>query len=59
LASASARSWDRGVGLLAIGSCPWAESVAASTNAAVKKETTLIRKLHSQMQFKTMAVAQT
>ena len=44
------------MGVLAAGVCPKAENAVASTSAAVK-ETMLIRKLQSQMQFKAFAEA--
>jgi hypothetical protein len=42
------------VGGLATGVCPKAENAVASASVAVK-ETTFIRKLQSQVQFKTFA----
>ena len=41
--------------MLSSGVCPKAEKVVVSTTVAVNKETTFIRKLHSQMQFKAFA----
>jgi hypothetical protein len=41
-APASAKSWDKGMGVLTTGVCPKAEKAVASTNAAVNKETTFI-----------------
>jgi hypothetical protein len=43
------------VGGLVTGVCPKAENAVASTSVAVNKETTFIRKLQSQMQFKAFA----
>jgi hypothetical protein len=56
-ASASAKSWDKGVGVLATGICPKAENAVASMSAAVNNETTFIQKLQSKTQFKTFADA--
>jgi hypothetical protein len=54
LASASAKSWDKGVGVLVPDVCAKAENAVANTNIVVAiKETTFIRKLQSQMQFET------
>jgi hypothetical protein len=55
LASASAKSSDNDVGVLATGVCPKAEHAVASTSVVVNKGTTFIRKLQSQMQFKAFA----
>jgi hypothetical protein len=43
------------VGRLAAGVCPKAEHAMAGTSVPVNKETTFIRKLQSQMQFKAFA----
>jgi hypothetical protein len=56
LASASAKSWDKGVGVAVPGVCAKAENAAASANVMVaNKETTFIRELQSQVQFKAFA----
>jgi hypothetical protein len=44
------------VGVLTTGVCPKTENAVTSTSVAVK-ETTFIRKLQSQMQFKAFAKA--